>query len=134
MTGKRTFPRRQSNATEQNNNRETSPIPCTYGNNCYDRDCTIHGKKNREHTQLSWTGCYDDNYLTHISEKDGAGWYPQKPKSRQKQLNTTSHEECITRSPKKLDYDDEIPDLVPNKDQQSEDNKLKIPKHRSPMF
>jgi hypothetical protein len=24
---------------------------------------------------LSWTACFNDEYQTHRSEKDGAGWY-----------------------------------------------------------
>jgi len=34
------------------------------------------------HDQLSWTACYDDNCFVHMSSKDGAEWWPQKPKKR----------------------------------------------------
>jgi len=34
------------------------------------------------HGNLSWTACYDDACLIHKSEKDGAGWYPSKPKKQ----------------------------------------------------
>ena len=32
------------------------------------------------HTLLSWTACYDDYCQTHRSEKEGRGWFPQRPK------------------------------------------------------
>ncbi|ERF69957.1 hypothetical protein EPUS_08768 [Endocarpon pusillum Z07020] len=35
------------------------------------------------HNLLSWTACYDDNCVVHSSDKDGAGWYPRKPRSHQ---------------------------------------------------
>jgi len=34
------------------------------------------------HEELSWTACYDDACPTHLSEKDGAGHWPQGPKSK----------------------------------------------------
>ncbi len=41
------------------------------------------------HDALSWTACYDNMCWTHMSSKDGAGWYPQKPKKKQNGYNTT---------------------------------------------
>jgi hypothetical protein len=35
-----------------------------------------------EHAILSWTACYNDHCLVHRSDKDGAGWYPKKPRGR----------------------------------------------------
>lgn len=32
------------------------------------------------HRGLSWTACYDDNCTTHLSSKEGSGWYPQGPR------------------------------------------------------
>ena len=32
------------------------------------------------HENLSWTACYDDACQIHLSEKDGAGYWPQKPR------------------------------------------------------
>ncbi|EHA58097.1 hypothetical protein MGG_16473 [Pyricularia oryzae 70-15] len=29
-----------------------------------------------QHSTISWTTCYDDNYITHNSSKIDAGWYP----------------------------------------------------------
>lgn len=31
-----------------------------------------------QHRSQSWTSCYDHDCLTHMSEKDGAGWYPTR--------------------------------------------------------
>jgi len=41
------------------------------------------------HDALSWTACYDDMCWTHMSSKDGAGWYPQKPKKGRNGYDTT---------------------------------------------
>ena len=38
----------------------------------------------RSHDSLSWTGCYDDSCLVHLSDKQGSGWFPTKPR---RQLN-----------------------------------------------
>jgi len=55
------------------------------------RDCKKPQRQRKEvatadsvvmHDQLSWTACYDDNCFVHMSSKDGAGWWPQKPKKR----------------------------------------------------
>ena len=40
-----------------------------------------------KHGLLSWTACYDDSCQIHESSKDGAGWYPRKPR---KTLNMMS--------------------------------------------
>ena len=39
--------------------------------------------KDQDHAILSWTACYNDHCLIHLSEKEGANWYPQKKKRRQ---------------------------------------------------
>ena len=36
-----------------------------------------------DHAMMSWTACYDDGCKTHRSDKDGSGWYPKPPRSRQ---------------------------------------------------
>jgi len=41
------------------------------------------------HNALSWTACYDDMCWTHMSSKDGAGWYPQKLKKGRNGYDTT---------------------------------------------
>jgi len=41
------------------------------------------------HDALSWTVCYDDMCWTHMSSKDEAGWYSQRPKKGQNSYNTT---------------------------------------------
>lgn len=33
-----------------------------------------------EHALLSWTGCYQDDCQVHLSDKDGSGWFPKKPR------------------------------------------------------
>jgi len=33
---------------------------------------------NPEHASLNWTECYDDNCQIHMSEKDGANYFPRK--------------------------------------------------------
>jgi len=47
------------------------------------------------HDALSWTACYNDMCWTHMSSKDEAGWYPQKPKKGRNGYN-------MTGQPKKL--------------------------------
>ena len=40
--------------------------------------------KNEEensHAGMSWTACYDDECLVHMSEKSGR-WFPKEPKQR----------------------------------------------------
>ena len=39
----------------------------------------------RIHRLLHWTSCYDDDCLTHRSDKEGANWYPQEPRKPKKQ-------------------------------------------------
>ena len=39
--------------------------------------------KDREHACLSWTACYDDYCRVHLSDKQGSGWFPRKPRRRQ---------------------------------------------------
>ena len=41
--------------------------------------------RHNEHTSLSWTACYDDTCCIHLSDKEGSGWFPRKPKSAAKQ-------------------------------------------------
>jgi len=30
------------------------------------------------HSAMSWTACYDPLCATHLSEKEGSGWFPKK--------------------------------------------------------
>ncbi len=41
------------------------------------------------HDALSWTVCYDNMCWTHMSSKDEAEWYPQRPKKGQNGYNMT---------------------------------------------
>ena len=38
--------------------------------------------KEQKYIYLSWTACYDNDCQVYTLEKDGAGWYPLKPKRR----------------------------------------------------
>lgn len=42
-----------------------------------------------KHNNLSWTACYEDNCVTHVSDKEGSEWY-SKP-SRKNRLFATTH-------------------------------------------
>ena len=34
------------------------------------------------HNALSWTACYDDDCATHLSDKEGSGWFPRETKQQ----------------------------------------------------
>jgi len=59
---------------------------------------TMHEDQEKEtkHAYLSWTACYDDHCYTHMSEKEGSGWYPRKPSKRQKRPAYTREEREAT--------------------------------------
>lgn len=40
----------------------------------------IQDHDDARHKTLSWTGCYDDSCQTHLSDKNGSGWFPQGPR------------------------------------------------------
>ena len=40
-----------------------------------------------KHSDLSWTGCYDDDCSIHQSDKEEALWFPRKPKLRRENAN-----------------------------------------------
>ena len=48
------------------------------------------------HALLSWTGCYEDHCSVHLSDKQGSGWFPTRPR---KELNV------IQRRPKQQSRD-----------------------------
>jgi hypothetical protein len=35
-----------------------------------------------DHAEMVWTSCYDDDCPTHLSDKEGSGWYPHYPKAQ----------------------------------------------------
>ena len=39
--------------------------------------------KEQDHAKTSWTRCYNNDCLIHLSEKEGAKWYPQKKRRQQ---------------------------------------------------
>ena len=42
-------------------------------------------KKAAIHLGLSWAACYDNQCPVHLSEKQGQGWFPQKPNKKGKE-------------------------------------------------
>lgn len=44
------------------------------------------------HACLSWTACYEDDCQIHISEKEGSGWYPKRPRKPKRQQQPTQEE------------------------------------------
>ena len=48
------------------------------------RQIVILEKHNTEtvipHASLSWTACYDHDCRIHLSDKDGSGWFPRRPR------------------------------------------------------
>ena len=48
-------------------------------------------KAKPNHATLSWTGCYDNDCYIYLSNKQGSGWFPKRP--RGKQLNKTGQQE-----------------------------------------
>jgi hypothetical protein len=59
-------------------------------------ECDVTAEEPR-HNTLGWTACYDDDCLTHINEKNGAGWFPRKP--RRQEFNMMTITEKRGRSP-----------------------------------
>ena len=46
------------------------------------------------HATMSWTVCYDDNCNVHLSDKQGSGWYPTRPR---RQLNVIQRRAGLQR-------------------------------------
>ena len=40
------------------------------------------GKKEKDHEGKSWTACYDNECLVHMSDKDAEGWFPKRPRQQ----------------------------------------------------
>jgi hypothetical protein len=60
-------------------------VKVTFKNPYVGRDCKdtgINMPGHPEHESMNWTACYDDGCPVHRSDKDGAGWYPSKPRPR----------------------------------------------------
>jgi len=55
-----------------------------------------------KHGTMSWTACYDDNCYTHLGDKQGAGWFPRRPKN--KRVNVVR---VVERDPRVLTCDEE---------------------------
>ena len=39
-------------------------------------------KKETDHAGKSWTACYNDECLVHMSDKDAEGWFPKQPRQQ----------------------------------------------------
>ena len=59
----------------------------------------------QDHANLHFSGCYDDYCTIHKSEKDGANWYPRKPRGR-KQGQRQRHRHSSWRQCYKDDCED----------------------------
>jgi hypothetical protein len=71
-----------------------------------------------KHASLSWTACYDDNCVTHRSDKEGANWFP-KNVAKQRTLAVGRREE-LPRDPRK-ELAGEVPqDLLAPRAQQED--------------
>jgi hypothetical protein len=62
--------------------RLAATLPVREGRGAYNttgtRDATLTPD---DYYMMSWTACYDDEYYTHIGDKQGSGWFPTR-KSR----------------------------------------------------
>ena len=68
--------------TENNSNLPTQEEVRKEEEEC--KESIEKANKNEEensHAGMSWTACYDDECLVHMSEKSG-GWFPKKPKQQ----------------------------------------------------
>ncbi len=71
-----------------------------------------------DHQKMSWTACYKDNCSTHLSDKEGSGWY-SKPSKRNQFYAAThrqpeSHDEDSDESAFTMVEEPEIPDSEGN--------------------
>jgi len=49
----------------------------------------------KKHATLNWTGCYNDSCWTHLEEKEGANWFPRKPKSLNQHRKEAQHKQAL---------------------------------------
>ncbi len=49
----------------------------------------------KKHETLSWTACYNDSCWTHLEEKEGANWFPRKPKSAIQQQKEAQRRQAL---------------------------------------
>jgi len=52
-------------------------------------------EQSKKHATLSWTACYDDSCWTHLEEKEGANWFPRKPKSAIQQQKKAQRRQAL---------------------------------------
>jgi len=56
------------------------------------------------HGSLSWTACYRDDCLTHMGDKDGAGWYPKAPREKRRVFSAEEKWPCQENTPWQMCY------------------------------
>jgi hypothetical protein len=49
----------------------------------------------KRHETLSWTACYNDSCWTHLEDKEGANWFPRKPKSAIQQQKEAQRRQAL---------------------------------------
>ncbi len=52
-------------------------------------------EQSKKHATLSWTACYDDSCWTHLEDKEGANWFPRKPKSAIQQQKEAQRRQAL---------------------------------------
>jgi len=62
--------------------------PINHAERCQARSSPIPPRN--EHASMSWTACYDDDCYVHQSEKEGANWFPQRPRTRRSRRSRAS--------------------------------------------
>ncbi|KAM0688737.1 hypothetical protein Q7P36_010812 [Cladosporium allicinum] len=52
-----------------------------------------------DHDMMSWTACYEDDYYTHLGDKQGSGWFPTR-KSRSEESSEEESEDDAPEPPR----------------------------------
>jgi hypothetical protein len=52
-------------------------------------------EQSKKHATLSWTSCYDNLCWTHLEDKEGANWFPRKPKLAIKQQKEAQRRQAL---------------------------------------
>jgi hypothetical protein len=54
--------------------------------------------RKENHAALSWTACYDDACITHMSDKLGSGWYPQRKRGNRQNKKSKDAQERLSEA------------------------------------
>lgn len=72
---------RKNKVQRQVNMMETKPGSVNHARGSYvGTKNEVSIEDNPDHALMSWTACYDDYCRVHLSDKQGSGWYPTRPK------------------------------------------------------